>query len=91
MGERCENTQSSLRMADQVARVSVQEQYIQAAATRGYHLSIRSRRRQGLFKQRVMLIKTCCRITPVDNLVRLIASHCKPSASAERLDCESGY
>ena len=79
MGERCENTQSSLRMADQVARVSVQEQYIQAAATRGYHLSIRSRRRQGLFKQRVM-IKTCCRITRVDNLIPLIASHCKPSA-----------
>lgn len=54
---------------------------------------IRARRGQGLFKQRVMAIETCCRITRVDNPVHLIASHCKPwrdSSNEERLDGENG-
>ena len=54
---------------------------------------IRSRRGQGLFKERVMLIESRCRITGVDNAVHLVASHCKPwrdSTNEERLDGENG-
>jgi putative restriction endonuclease len=43
---------------------------------------IRARRGQGLFKQRVVEIERRCRITGVDNLVHLIASHCKPWRTA---------
>jgi putative restriction endonuclease len=52
-----------------------------------------ARRGQGLFKQRVMAIERHCRITHVDNLIHLRASHCKPwrdCANAERLDGENG-
>ena len=54
---------------------------------------IRARRGQGLFKQRVMRIETRCRITRVDNLSHLLASHCKPwrdSSNEERLNGENG-
>jgi putative restriction endonuclease len=40
---------------------------------------IRARRGQGLFKQRVIEFEKRCRITGVENLVHLVASHCKPS------------
>lgn len=54
---------------------------------------IRARRGQGLFKQRVNVIEKKCRITGVDKLVHLVASHCKPWRHAthdERLDGENG-
>ena len=54
---------------------------------------IRSRRGQGLFKERVAAIEKRCRITGVDNPVHLVASHCKPwrdSSNEERLDGENG-
>jgi putative restriction endonuclease len=54
---------------------------------------VRARRGQGLFKQRVMAIETRCRITGVDNLSHLLASHCKPwrdSSNEERLNGENG-
>ena len=54
---------------------------------------VRARRGQGLFKQRVMRIETHCRITGVDNLSHLLASHCKPwrdSSNEERLNGENG-
>jgi putative restriction endonuclease len=54
---------------------------------------IRARRGQGLFKQRVSEIETKCRITGVDNMVHLVASHCKPwrdSNNEERLNGENG-
>jgi len=54
---------------------------------------IRARVGQGLFKQRVMQIETSCRITGVDNLSHLVASHCKPwrdSTNEERLNGENG-
>lgn len=54
---------------------------------------IRSRRGQGLFKQRVMEIELRCRITGVETPVHLVASHCKPwrdSSNNERLDGENG-
>jgi hypothetical protein len=54
---------------------------------------VRSRVGQGLFKQRVMQIETYCRITGVDNLSHLVASHCKPwrdSSNEERLNGENG-
>ena len=54
---------------------------------------IRSRRGQGLFKDRVSEIESRCRITGVANPVHLIASHCKPwrdSSNEERLNGENG-
>jgi putative restriction endonuclease len=52
-----------------------------------------ARRGQGLFKQRVMLIESHCRITKVENPTHLVASHCKPwrdSTNQERLNGENG-
>jgi hypothetical protein len=52
-----------------------------------------ARRGQGLFRQRVGLIETRCRITGVSNPEHLRASHCKPwrdSSNEERLDGENG-
>lgn len=49
---------------------------------------IRARRGQGLFKERVGKIESKCRVTGVENLVHLVASHCKPwrdSTNEERL------
>jgi putative restriction endonuclease len=54
---------------------------------------VRARRGQGLFKQRVMQIESRCRITGVNNLSHLLASHCKPwrdSSNDERLNGENG-
>jgi len=54
---------------------------------------VRARVGQGLFKQRVMQIETTCRITGVDNIAHLVASHCKPwrdSTNEERLNGENG-
>lgn len=54
---------------------------------------VRSRIGQGVFKERVKSIETHCRITKVDNLTHLIASHCKPwrdASNEERLDGENG-
>jgi hypothetical protein len=54
---------------------------------------VTARRGQGLFKQNVMRIEQCCRITRVDRIEHLRASHCKPWRDAnneERLDGENG-
>jgi len=54
---------------------------------------IRTRIGQGLFKERVRKIEMRCRITGVENLVHLVASHCKPwrdSTNDERLNGENG-
>lgn len=54
---------------------------------------VRARIGQGLFKDRVIRIETRCRITGVDNLAHLRASHCKPwrdSTNEERLNGENG-
>src|SRR6202021_3301435 len=51
------------------------------------------RRGQGLFKKRVMLLERACRVTGVDQLQHLRASHCKPwrdSSNEERLNGENG-
>lgn len=52
-----------------------------------------ARRGQGLFKSRVMEREHACRITGVDRIEHLRASHCKPWRDAnndERLDGENG-
>jgi putative restriction endonuclease len=52
-----------------------------------------ARRGQSLFKQNVQKIETACRITKVDRIEHLRASHCKPwrdASNAERLDGENG-
>jgi putative restriction endonuclease len=54
---------------------------------------VNSRRGQGLFKERVKLIEKHCRITKVENLTHLIASHIKPwrdGDNREKLDGENG-
>ncbi|MGH8128327.1 MAG: HNH endonuclease [Gammaproteobacteria bacterium] len=54
---------------------------------------IMARRGQGLFKQRVMAHEKKCRITGVDRIEHLRASHCKPwrdSSNPERLDGNNG-
>jgi putative restriction endonuclease len=54
---------------------------------------VRARRGQGLFRERVSRIESCCRVTGVDNPVHLVASHCKPwrdSTHDERLNGENG-
>lgn len=52
-----------------------------------------ARRGQGIFKQNVLKIEGACRITRVDKVEHLRASHCKPwrdSSNQERLDGENG-
>ncbi len=54
---------------------------------------IRARCGQGIFKERVSRIERRCRITGVENLTHLIASHSKPwrdSSNEERLNGENG-
>jgi putative restriction endonuclease len=54
---------------------------------------IQARRGQGLFRQRVSLVETRCRVTGVSNPEHLRASHCKPwrdSSNEERLNGENG-
>jgi putative restriction endonuclease len=54
---------------------------------------VMARRGQGLFKDRVRGIERRCRITAVENLVHLRASHLKPwrdATNEERLDGENG-
>ena len=52
-----------------------------------------ARRGQGLFKQNVQRIERECRVTKIDRIEHLRASHCKPwrdSSNNERLDAENG-
>jgi hypothetical protein len=54
---------------------------------------VMARRGQGLFKQNVQRIESHCRVTQVDQIEHLRASHCKPwrdASNAERLDGENG-
>lgn len=54
---------------------------------------VQARRGQGLFKQRVMRIEQRCRLTGVEQMEHLRASHCKPwrdATNVERLDGENG-
>ena len=54
---------------------------------------ILARRGQGAFRQRVFELETRCRVTGVDRVEHLRASHCKPwrdCTNAERLDRHNG-
>lgn len=54
---------------------------------------IKSRRGQGIYRQRLMRVEYCCRITKVANPTHLVGSHIKPWREAnndERLDGENG-
>jgi putative restriction endonuclease len=82
------------------ADLEIWEHHIEAAVDRDLSIPntereaiITARRGQGLFKERVMQIERRCRITGVENLVHLRASHCKPwrdSNNDERLNGENG-
>lgn len=55
---------------------------------------ISARRGQGRFKENVFRIERACRVTKVDRIEHLIASHTKPwrdSSHEERLDGENGF
>src|SRR3546814_14179249 len=57
------------------------------------HAVVMARRGQGLFKQTVQRIEAFCRVTKVDRLAHLRASHCKPwrdASNVERLDGDNG-
>lgn len=54
---------------------------------------VMARRGQGLFKDNVLRRESACRLTKVDRVEHLRASHCKPwrdASNAERLDGENG-
>jgi putative restriction endonuclease len=54
---------------------------------------VQSRRGQGIFRDNVRLIERACRITKVERMEHLIASHVQPwrdSSNEERLDGENG-
>jgi putative restriction endonuclease len=55
---------------------------------------VMARRGQGRFKKNVQLHESKCRVTGVDRIEHLIASHCKPwrdcGSNQERLDGENG-
>jgi hypothetical protein len=55
---------------------------------------VMARRGQGMFKRNVQLFESRCRLTGVDKIEHLIASHCKPwrdcESPLERLDGENG-
>lgn len=54
---------------------------------------VMARRGQGLFKQNVQRIESRCRVTKVDQIEHLRASHCKPwrdASNEERLDGDNG-
>ena len=54
---------------------------------------VMARRGQGVFKQNVQRIESFCRITKIDKIEHLRASHCKPwrdASNTERLDGENG-
>lgn len=81
-------------LADQVEADVVQQAILAADVpeTEKEQL-IRSRRGQGLFRQRVLVIEPRCRLTGVDDHSFLIASHIKPwkdCDNAERLDGDNG-
>jgi putative restriction endonuclease len=59
----------------------------------GKAVLIQARRGQGIFPSNVQRNENHCRITKVNRLQHLIASHCKPwrdSTNDERLDGENG-
>lgn len=54
----------------------------------------KSRRGQGVFKTRVAMVESSCRLTGVENIKFLVASHIKPWAKCnnqERLDGSNGF
>ena len=69
---------------------SIRQRPIEATAKSALILA---RRGQGLFKQRVRQVERRCRITGVERIEHLRASHCKPwrdSSDPEHLDGENG-
>ncbi|MBY8033112.1 HNH endonuclease [Vibrio fluvialis] len=54
---------------------------------------IKSRRGQGIFRKRLEAIEPCCRVTKINSMQHLIASHIKPwrySSNVEKLDGNNG-
>jgi putative restriction endonuclease len=89
-----------LRPAAEVADIEVWEHHIEQTIENAADIIdtqrqslIIARRGQGLFKERVLKIEKCCRVTKVERLEHLRASHCKPwrdATNEERLNGENG-
>lgn len=87
-------------IAPEKADVELWEHHIESTISSNTNLPgtereslVMARRGQGLFKERVIQIEKCCRITGVNNLTHLRASYCKPWRDAnndERLNGENG-
>src|SRR3546814_16284053 len=54
------------------------------------HAVVMARRGQGLFKQTVQRIEAFCRVTKVDRIEHLRASHCKPWHAARKEERRGG-
>lgn len=80
-----------LRWEDHVAKLITEDDKVPETEREAL---VMARRGQGKFKQNVMKIESRCRITGVDKIEHLIASHCKPwrdcASHNERLDGENG-
>ena len=80
-----------LRWEDHVAETIADDEQIPDTEREAL---VMARRGQGKFKSNVLLYESCCRITRVDRIEHLIASHCKPwrdcATNHERLDGENG-
>ncbi|WP_203226133.1 MULTISPECIES: HNH endonuclease [Pseudomonas] len=95
-GQRSPDVVQAIQDLEQQIETDVAENDIQTAEnipeTEKEQL-IRSRRGQGVFRQRVLALEPQCRLTGVNDQSFLIASHIKPwkdCSSAERLDGNNG-
>ena len=82
-------------LSDEVKEDSVEAEIVADAGLRPTERIqlVRSRRGQGLFRQRVLAVEPCCRLTGVSEQSFLIASHIKPwcdCTNSERLDGHNG-
>jgi hypothetical protein len=80
-----------LRWEDYLAEIITEDVHIPETEREAI---VMARRGQGKFKQNVQLHESRCRVTGVDRIEHLIASHCKPwrdcKTNQERLDGENG-
>jgi hypothetical protein len=80
-----------LRWEDYVAEIIAEDDAIPETEREAL---VMARRGQGKFKKNVQLHESRCRVTGVDRIEHLIASHCKPwrdcGSNQERLDGENG-
>lgn len=96
VGLECPGAVEAIEDLEQQVEADAVEQAIQSAediSTTEKEQLVRSRRGQGLFRQRVLAIETRCRLTGVRDQSFLIASHIKPwkyCSNSDRLNGHNG-